>query len=90
MNAGQAMDDRIDMSDLLRAVSECVAAAPVEKRKHLAGTLEGYQFEERTTWAWAVGGSSPMLLAHLLFEIERACQPEEVEQLSEQAPRGTA
>lgn len=84
------MDERIELADLLRAVSRCIAAAPIERRKHLDVMLANYAFDQRTDYAWATGGQSPMLLCHLLFAIKEACQPEELEELAEQKTRGSA
>jgi hypothetical protein len=46
------MDDRTELQDLLRAVGQCTAAAPLERRKHLDGTIEAYAFDQRTDWGW--------------------------------------
>lgn len=88
--------EHVGMFEFVEAVESAIAAAPAEKRKALAETIEAFSEHDPETFFWAIGPQAPALLWHLVSSIDIGSQshaeskPGRVIRLIDRKPEGNA
>ena len=72
-------DDITGMYEVLAALKAVISSAAPDKRDALAQAMDGYAEHFPEEFFWATGGQSPLLLHHLMTEIDVSCRPDDTE-----------
>ena len=88
-------EEFIGIYDVLDALKDVIVSSDPTKREKLAKAIDGWAESFPEDFHWATGVQSPMLLYHLLMEIDVACRekgskPRAVIRLVDRAPEGNA
>ena len=65
-----------DVYDFLDAVRNVIASSDPAKRETLAKTINAWANDFPEEFHWAAGVQAPVLLYHLLMEVDLGCRPD--------------
>ena len=82
--------------EMLEALRDVIVSSDPAKRENLAKTIDAWANDFPDDFHWAVGIQAPVLLHHLLMEIDISCRPDAASKprpavrLIDRKPQGSA